>query len=97
MFGQYGVRLELGSRSIFQTTGRGFQGKRKLTRNSCRALSAVGVIEKSAGNPYLSIYHNPYALLPLAPSELTQLAKKQYRHPGPHEGQFIPWEPLSIA
>ncbi len=97
MFGTFGVHLGLSASSGMQVTGQGFMGKRKITRNTCRQLSALAVMSGAArGAIRLDIYHNPYAITPIRPAVIASLADSQFLHPDPHAGNFVSWEPLPI-
>jgi hypothetical protein len=94
MFGNYGFRIGMPiSGGAIVTTGAGFMGHRKVTRNTCRALSFVAVLQDDLS---FEIYHNPFATVSLEPSSLTQLATAQFIHDNPHEGKYVPWEPRRI-
>ena len=98
MFGKYGVRLGLGSAGIVQETGRGFMGNASVTRNTCKSLSAVCVLKNArSGSLRLEAYHNPFALVPIDQKVLAFLAASQFRHPDPHNGIVVHWEPESVG
>jgi len=85
MFGSPGLYFALDQGGVIRMTGQGFGGGRKVTRNTCRALSALCVL--STGGPAvtrLDVYHNPYATIPIAPSLLSSLADRQFAYGDPH-------------
>jgi hypothetical protein len=97
MFGSYGVVLKLQPDQTIKEIGRGYLGQRKVTKNTFRSLSAVGVLKNTG--PYaleLCCYHNPFANVPIEPILLAKLANAQYVHPNPHERDFVPWRPKQI-
>lgn len=97
MFGQYGIVVQLDPDRSIEKMGEGYLGDRFVTKDSCRSLSVVGVLEKGgAAGANIRCYHNPFANLPMDPSELAILADSQYVHPNPHDRGFIPWEPKEI-
>ena len=97
MFGRYGVRFGLARTGYIREIGRGFMGDAKLTRNTCKALSAVGILEgRQSGVLSLDVYHNPFALTPIELAIIAPLATSQFRHPNPHTGNFVSWEPAQI-
>lgn len=90
MFGRFGFRLALDSSQAISVSGHGFLGGRKLTRNTCRGISAVCVLESSGSEGLrLTAYHNPYATNPVEPTVLSLLATSQLRHDDPHTGHFV--------
>jgi hypothetical protein len=94
MFGSYGIVFGLQPDQTIDEIGRGYLGERKVTKDSFRALSAVGVLKvKRSGTMELCCYHNPYASVPIEPSLLAGFADTQYTHPNPHDRGFVPWEP----
>lgn len=98
MFGTYGVRLALTPQDEIRVVGQHFMGNRRVTRNSCKQLSAVGVLKDArSGSLRLEVYHNPFALVPVDSSVMALLASSQFRHPNPHDGAFVPWEPAEIG
>lgn len=97
MFGSYGVRFGLTKTGKVHETGRGFMGNRRLTRNQCKHLSAIGVLKDAlSGALRLEVYHNPFALVPVEPHLMALLATSQKRHPNPHDGAAVPWEPAQV-
>ena len=98
MFGRYGVRFGLSRIGEIRETGRGFTGKAPLTRNTCKSLSAIGILKHAqSGNLRLEVYHNPFALVPIEPRAMALLATEQFRHPSPHAGISVDWEPSQIG
>ena len=98
MFGGFGFRLALDSSQAIRVSGHGFLGGRKLTRNTCRGISAVCVLESSgSAGLRLTAYHNPYATNPIEPTVLALLATSQLRHDDPHTGHFVPLLPRVIG
>ena len=99
MFGSYGVEFEsLPDRSI-EVIRRGHFENRKVTKETLRYLSVVGVLErKETGSENLELccYHNPFAKVPIEPNLLTELASNQYCYDDPHEGMNVRWEPKLI-
>lgn len=97
MFGGFGFRLALDDSQTIRVSGRGFLGGRKLTRNTCRGISAVCVLESSGPQGLrLTAYHNPYATNPIEPTVLAFLATSQLRHDDPHTGHFVPLLPRVV-
>lgn len=96
MFGEYGYKIckvESGA-SFVGAVGAGFFGGRKLTRNTCRALSFVAVMKKNADSSVtFKVYHNPFAAAPLPKDVLANIATSQLVHNNPHEGKWVRWEP----
>ena len=98
MFGSYGVRLGLAKTGEVRETGRGFMGNRRLTRNTCKRLSAIGVLKDArSGSLRLEVYHNPFALVPIEPHLMKLLATSQFLHPNPHGGVSVPWKPSQVG
>ena len=97
MFGSFGVRLGLTTKGYPEVIRQGFMDKQKITRNTCKRLSAIGVLKAANSRSLeLVIYHNPYAVAPIQPATITALAASQFLHPDPHSGNFVTWEPPSI-
>lgn len=97
MFGSFGIRLALDSSRTVQQVGQGFLGNRKVTRNTCRGISAVCVLDSSgSGERRLTAYHNPFASHPIPPEMLALIASSQPRHDNPHDGRFVPLFPNEI-
>lgn len=97
MFGSFGIRYASTPAGRIEVTSHGFLGHRKITRNTCKRLSAIGVLKyESSGSLCLAVYHNPFALIPIPPSALVALASGQFVHPSPHTGIFVSWEPSPI-
>lgn len=97
MFGSFGFGLGLTTARQIAVTSHGFLGGRKVTRNTCKQLSAIGVLNDTRADALsLEVYHNPYAVVPIPPSVIAPLAMSQFRHPEPHSGTFVSWEPLPI-
>lgn len=96
MFGSYGIVLGLQSNQTIDEIGRGYLGKRKVTKNTFRSLSAVGVLINTGEALELCCYHNPFAKVPIEPILLAKLANAQYIHTNPHDRGFVQWEPEQI-
>lgn len=97
MFGSFGFVLTLQPNQTVAMTGHGYMGRRKLTKNSCRALSVVGVLKHAQANVLaLDCYHNPFATFPVDPAVLSTIADVQFAHPNPHDREFIQWQPVVI-
>ena len=97
MFGSYGIVLGLQSDKTIDEIGRGYLGQRKVTKNTFRTLSAVGVLKVTgSGAMEFCCYHNPFASVPIEPGILAGFADAQYIHPNPHDRGFVPWEPKQI-
>jgi hypothetical protein len=97
MFGRFAFDLALCTDGVMRVAGHGFRGGRKMTSNSCRGLSAVAVLEREGrGRVTLTAYHNPFATVPLASTQLAELAEEQYRHDGPHGRGFVRFAPSMI-
>jgi len=97
MFGSFGIVLSLEQDGSLAVTRHGYLGQRKVTKDSFRALSAVGVLKRNRITAVtLECYHNPFARVRIAPRELKALALSQYTHSNPHARGFIPWEPKKL-
>jgi len=97
MFGSYGIVLGLQPNRTIAVAGQGYLGQRKVTKDTFRALSVVGVLKRVRADAVgLDCYHNPFAHVPVEPTLLVDLADAQYIHPNPHEKGFVPWEPRKI-
>lgn len=97
MFGSPGVVLSLQPDQTIAVAGQGYLGQRKVTKDTFRSLSVVGVLTRVRADVVsLECYHNPFANLPVEPSLLADLAEAQYLHPNPHDRGFTPWEPKKI-
>lgn len=97
MFGSYGIVLGLQPDQTIDEVGRGYLGQRRVTKNTFRSLSAVGVLDSgNSAELKLFCYHNPFANVPIEPAVLAKIANAQYVHPNPHERGFVPWEPRQI-
>lgn len=97
MFGSFGFVLELQPNQAISVAGHGYLGKRKVTKDTFRSLSVVGVLkEVGTERVRLDCYHNPFANIPIEPIALSHLADSQYIHSTPHERGFVPWEPREI-
>ena len=97
MFGTFGVRLGRAKTGEVREVGRGFMENRRLTRNTCKVLSAIGVLDDMSGDiSCLKLYHNPFALVPIEPAVMGLLAISQFRHPDPHNGMYVCWEPSPV-
>jgi len=95
MFGGMAVYLGLNHDGVIHQTGQGFTDNRKVTRNTCRGLSAVCVLSTPGrDSTKLVVYHNPYASHPLPPSALRALADAQFDYDDPHgtNPQFLAHE-----
>jgi hypothetical protein len=96
MFGAMGIRLALSEGEI-AVARQGFFGGRKVTKDSCRSLSAVAVMQTSSGGEIvMDAYHNPFAAVPINPKVLAKLASAQLVHPAPHEGAVVSWSPVRL-
>jgi hypothetical protein len=85
MFGSFGMKLGFTKEpdTHIVVVKQGFFGNRKITKESCRALSVVAVMNDSCGkNVKLCAYHNPFAAAPIATKSLSQLASSQFLHGG---------------
>lgn len=90
MFGGMAAYVALGQDGHIHHTGQGFTGQRKVTRNSCRGISAVCTLSTPAkGITKLIAYHNPYAANPLSPHALRTLADAQFGYDDPHAGRNV--------
>lgn len=97
MFGSYGIILGQQPDQTVAVAGHGYLGKRKVTKNTLRSLSVVGILKRVRADVVaLECYHNPFANVPVDPSLLADLAEEQYIHMNPHDRGFIPWEPKKI-
>jgi hypothetical protein len=94
MFGSFGIVLGLQSDQTIDVTGHGYLGERKVTKDTFRSLSVVGVLRRGEnGGLQLDCHHNPFAAIPVDPAMLSRLATNQYLHRNPHDRGFIPWAP----
>ena len=85
MFGSPQIYLTLNQRGFLSLAGEGFGSGQKLTRNSCRGISALCVLETGGHREtHLSAYHNPYALNPIDPPDLSPIADYQYVYDAPN-------------
>lgn len=90
MFGGMAAYITLGQDGLIHHTGQGFTGQRKVTRNTCRGLSAVCVLTTTPdGETKLVVYHNPYATNPLSVSAVRDLADSQFGYNDPHSGRNV--------
>ncbi|HLA75538.1 MAG TPA: hypothetical protein VJM76_06465 [Gammaproteobacteria bacterium] len=97
MFGSFGIVLGLQTNQKIAVTGHGYLGKRKVTKDTFRSLSVVGVLKRvKADAVRLDCYHNPFANIRVEPAILTTLADAQYMHPNPHDRGFVPWGPKKL-
>lgn len=97
MFGSFGIVMGLQADQTIAVTGHGYLGQRKVTRDTFRSLSVVGVLKRKGTDAMrLDCYHNPFAYIPVEPTLLSDLADAQYIHPNPHDRGFVPWEPIKI-
>lgn len=97
MFGSFGFVLGLQSDQRVVVSGHGYLGERKVTKDTFRSLSVVGVLKRLKDDVIgLDCYHNPFATVPIEPTQLTVLANEQYIHPNPHDRGFVPWAPTRI-
>ena len=99
MFGDFGMKLGLKTdpQPEVVVVRQGFLGGRKVTKDTCRSLSVVAVMESSDRQKVmLQAYHNPFATIPLAAEALAGLACVQFVHPEPHTGRVVHWLPLRI-
>lgn len=96
MFGLFSIKLGLQENQEITVIDHGYRGKRAVTKDSYKSLSAVGVLDKQGNTISLDCYHNPFATIPLDPLLLTPLADAQYKHPNPHARGFVPWEPKKL-
>ena len=97
MFGSFGFVLALQPNQTVALAGHGYMGGRKVTTETCRSLSVVGVLKRARADTLaLDCYHNPFATFPADPAALSQVADAQYVHPNPHDRGFIPWQPVRI-
>jgi hypothetical protein len=97
MFGEYGFVLGLQPNQRIAMAGQGYFGQRKVTKDTFRSLSVVGVLKQVWSDALvLDCYHNPFAHVPAEPTLLAYLADEQYMHPNPHDRGFVPWRPKKI-
>ncbi|MFH1044100.1 MAG: hypothetical protein V1796_03390 [Pseudomonadota bacterium] len=97
MFGSFGFVLALQSNQTVALTGHGYLGERKVTKDTCRALSVVGVLKRARAHALaLDCYHSPFATFPIDHAALSSVADAQYAHPNPHDKGFIPWQAVAI-
>lgn len=90
MFGGMAAYIALGQDGHIHHTGQGFTGQRKVTRNTCRGLSAVCVLSTpTMDTTRLVAYHNPYATNPIAPKALHGFADSQFGYEDPHAGRNV--------
>ena len=97
MFGSFGFVLALQPTQTITVAGHGYLGERKVTKDTFRSLSVVGVLKRLSENVMgLDCYHNPFARVPIDPTQLAVLANDQYVHANPHERGFVQWAPTRI-
>jgi hypothetical protein len=97
MFGTFGFVLALQPNQTVGLAGHGYMGERKTTKDTCRALSVVGVLKRAQADTLtLDCYHNPFATFPVDRAALSALADAQFVHPNPHDRGYIPWQPIAI-
>jgi hypothetical protein len=97
MFGSFGIVFGLQTDQTIAVTGHGYLGEKKVTKNTFRSLSVVGVLKRVKADVMgLDCYHNPFADVRVEPALLTALADAQYIHPNPHDRGFVPWEPKKL-
>lgn len=97
MFGSFGIVFGLQPDQTIAVAGQVYLGRRKVTKDTFRSLSVVGVLKQEGADVIrLACYHNPFAHIPIEPASLSRLADAQYIHPNPHERGFVPWEPKKI-
>jgi hypothetical protein len=97
MFGSFGIVYELQDNHSIAVASHRYFGQRKVTKNTFRDLSVVGVLKRvDAKAIVLNCYHNPFAKIRVEPTLLKALADEQYIHPNPHDRGFVPWEPKRI-
>jgi len=97
MFGDYGFVFESKPDQNIEVTRQGHLGKRKVTKDTYRSLSAVAVLKSTeSGALELSCYHNPFAKVPIEAKSLAKLATNQYIKPNPHEGSYVDWQSIQI-
>lgn len=97
MFGGMAVRISLEPDGVIRPTGQGFTGGRKVTRNSCRGLSAICVLTALPRNETkLIAYHNPYATNAISPDSMRRLADSQFGYADPHSGWNVDLFPFEI-
>jgi hypothetical protein len=90
MFGGMAAYIALGQDGNIHHVGQGFTGQRKVTRNTCRGLSAVCVLSTPTNDTTrLVAYHNPYASNPISPAALRKLADRQFGYNDPHAGKHV--------
>jgi hypothetical protein len=90
MFGPLFLQFQLAPSGALRWAGTTFGGGRKVTRNSCRSLSALCVLETgSPGTSRLHVYHNPYADVPANTSQLSGVADFQYVYDDPHQNRSL--------
>jgi len=89
MFGSFGFVIGLDTNNVVRLLSHGYLGRRKVTANTFRSLSAVGVLTEGS----ITLYHNPFAINPMPSTIARRLAAAQYMHPDPHARGFVPWKP----
>jgi hypothetical protein len=97
MFGEYGIVLGLQADQMIAVVGQKYFGQRKVTKDTFRCLSVVGVLKRAGADAIgPDCYHNPFTNVPVEPTLLRSLADAQYVHPNPHDRGFVPWKPKKI-
>lgn len=97
MFGSFGFVLGLHADQTIAVSGHGYLSERKVTKDTFRFLSVVGVLKRLNDDVMrLDCYHNPFATVAIEPTQLTALANEQYIHPNPHDRGFVSWAPTRI-
>ena len=88
MFGSPQIYLALNTEGFFACSGEGFGPGQKLTRNSCRGISAVCVLQTGGvRETHMSVFHNPFAANPIDPVDLSDFADYQYVYEQPNSKQ----------
>ena len=96
MYGEFAIGFSIIESKVQQTSA-GYKGRRKVTQETMRALSAVLVLnERQTEMSYATAYHNPFAACPIAPGILAEIAESQFLHPDPHGTKIIQWEPQKL-
>ena len=97
MFGSFAFFLELQPGQAIDVVGHGYDGGRKVTRDTFRSLSVVGVLTRLGEDIHgLDCYHNPFAAVRVDPMQLSAIASDQYVHANPHAKGFVQWAPTRI-
>lgn len=88
----------LGSATKIRKTGMTYGGRRKMTATDNNSISAIGVLwTPNPGIVSLYVYHNKFAIVPLLPSPLAELASAQFELEDETVGRTAGWKECIVA